>query len=435
MQFLILLCRSAKPPLRTPPEAPVTASSFDLCGRDLTPCDVVFSRHPPSRAARIRCAQSRMSLLGDGKSTVEQCTKRRAASMAPFYLLMLGNLRTFPNALNGIHQLACDYQNRDFLTVVATAERVQHSDRAWWMTEVTPETMITPALTQLQALNQSHPGVLTSFCHPFEVTVISKDRLEGALPPRLIRDIDVKRDNRGHCAYNEKLGRLKMEYIKIALERAEKHSMEQFARPMGKSDLVIVTRPDVSLGQRSQVLRGLEEMADILQREPEAVFLNSNTWGLHDQWWITSYHMLKSMTDLDLSCAFYGIREFDRYCITSEQYLLYMFNLLCAKLYYVDEILSQLSMMRGDDLSFVAPDKFLTVERCPTSYSNERSKFPDIISKVPFEGVFPGSKGGGMFMNETFRSRNCQDPAFCSSKALASGRDVTSQQEPENILP
>ncbi|KAK3259395.1 hypothetical protein CYMTET_31604, partial [Cymbomonas tetramitiformis] len=360
------------------------------------------------------------------------------------------------------------------------------------------------------ALNESHPGVLTSFCHPFEVTVISKERLEGALPPRLIRDIDVKRDNRGHCAYNEKLGRIKTEYIKIALERAEKHSMEQFARPMSRSDLVIVTRPDVSLGRRRQVLRGLEEMADILQREPEAVFLNSNTWGLHDQWWITSYHMLKSITDLDLSCAFYvsplhraptfllaafgtpknracvgiphqsqltsssrcrgmshdsnsktlrregcracvqmgdaalasltvfldaastellrrlanperrlGVQEgprvesgkatlghdgreyaTDRYCITSEQYLLYMFNVLCAKLYYVDEVLSQLSMMRGDDLSFVAPDKFVTVEGCPAAHSNARSAFPDIASKTPFEGVFPGAKGGAVCLKQ-----------------------------------
>jgi len=83
--------------------------------------------------------------------------------------------------------------------------------------QVVPETMVTPALEQLRALDASW----SRGCDVVEATVVSKDRMLQALPKRLVRDIDIHRDPRGHCAYNEKLGRLKIEYVKIALERAE----------------------------------------------------------------------------------------------------------------------------------------------------------------------------------------------------------------------
>jgi hypothetical protein len=78
--------------------------------------------------------------------------------------------------------------------------------------------MVTPALEQLRALDASWSK---GACSVMEATVVSKHRMLQALPGRLVRDIDIHRDPRGHCAYNEKLGRLKIEYVKIALERAE----------------------------------------------------------------------------------------------------------------------------------------------------------------------------------------------------------------------
>ena len=97
--------------------------------------------------------------------------------------------------------------------------------------------------------------------------------MESALPARLVRDIDIHRDHRGHCAYNEKLGRVKVEYIKIGLERAEQLHLARFGTPLGDSDLVIVTRPDVDLNQRQGklVTKGLDQMAALLQKDPNAV--------------------------------------------------------------------------------------------------------------------------------------------------------------------
>jgi hypothetical protein len=48
---------------------------------------------------------------------------------------------------------------------------------------------------------------------------------------------------------------------------------------------MLVTRPDVDMhGEGARAVKGLEEMAAKLQRQPRAVFLMRNTWGLHDQW-------------------------------------------------------------------------------------------------------------------------------------------------------
>jgi hypothetical protein len=55
---------------------------------------------------------------------------------APFTLLLLGNLRTFPLMLPHVARVVCQYAARQWLTLAVVAERVQHTDRSWWMKQV-----------------------------------------------------------------------------------------------------------------------------------------------------------------------------------------------------------------------------------------------------------------------------------------------------------
>lgn len=365
-----------------------------------------------------------------------QCVKQPdPTEEPPFTLLLVGNVRSFPLMVHPIDQLACQYAHRRWLVLASVAERVQHSDLAWWMKQKIPETMIAPTLQQLQELNTTHPQLQLSFCHAFEAVVINKARIAEALPPRLLRDIDIHRDHRGHCAYNEKLARLKIEYLKVAIRRAEELRLEQTGAPMKDSDLVIVTRPDVDLNsQGKEMVQGLDQMAAKLQEYPRTVFLHRNVaWGLHDQWFITSRLVLHQLTSLDLSCAFHGIREFDRYCINAEGYLLYMFHLVCAQMYYIDPVLSKFSMMRAMELSYAEEPR-----QCKSGADRSRqmSTWPefDLLDAWPRE-KYPGAKGGGMFMNETFTSRYCHEPPFCSRDAIAAGLSPALKQADDLILP
>jgi hypothetical protein len=62
--------------------------------------------------------------------------RRAAHSAAPFTLLLLGNLRTFPLMLPLVAGLSWQYAGRAWLTLAVVAERVQHTDRSWWMKQV-----------------------------------------------------------------------------------------------------------------------------------------------------------------------------------------------------------------------------------------------------------------------------------------------------------
>jgi hypothetical protein len=151
--------------------------------------------------------------------------------------------------------------------------------------------MVAPALEQLRALKKNNA---TGVCRVVEATVVSKPRLLQALPERLVRDIDIHRDPRGHCAYNEKLGRLKLEYIKIALQRAEALHQERLGRSLLDTDLMLVTRPDVDLyGGGASVVKGLEEMAAMILRCASWVTLRACWVTLRARWvtlrvrWVT----------------------------------------------------------------------------------------------------------------------------------------------------
>jgi len=364
-----------------------------------------------------------------------ECVRKNEAEeeLMPFTILLLGNLRSFPLMMHPLERLVCQYHYRRWLIVAAVAERVQHTDRAWWMKQVVPETMIAPALAQLQELNQSHPELRQKFCHVFEATVISKSRLELALPRRLVRAIDIHRDHRGHCAYNEKLGRLKLEYIKIGLRRAEALHRKQYGSDMHDTQIIIVARPDVDLNKQGSVsLQGFDQMAEKIQTDPQAVFVHRNTWGLHDQWFVTSARVLRRLSSLHLSCAYAGIREGDRHCITSEGYLLYVLNLVCSNLYYADAVLGNFQMMRAEELSFAHTPQ-VCVESGQTMTKNHWADF-STLQPHPRE-VYPGRKGGGFFNNQSVIDRYCQEPTYCSTAAIQLNDGPPSMQVDELILP
>ena len=159
-------------------------------------------------------------------------------------------------------------------------------------------------------------------------------------------------------------------------------------------------------------------------------FLHKNTFGMSDQWFITSARVLRGISSLDLSCAYYGIREKDKYCPMSEGFLLFTLNVVCAHIYYIDPVLSAFKMMRADELSFARAPAL-----CDTKHPKDTlwAEFP-ALPLVP-QGEYQGSKSKSMFINETLKSRYCHNPIYCSADAIGRAGTTFQTQQHDRILP
>jgi hypothetical protein len=123
-----------------------------------------------------------------------------------------------------------------------------------------------------------------------------------------------------------------------------------------------------------------------------------------------------------------------RYCITSEGFLLYTLNLICAELYYADDVFRQFRMMRGDEelLHPPPPHKCNAHAANDTAALNHPStRWPQLLElEAHARDVYPGAKGGGFFNNQTIQARYCQQPLFCSE-----ARGGMATQDEARILP
>eukprot|EP00959_Pyramimonas_sp_CCMP1952_P437003 9149868-Pyramimonas_sp.AAC.3 len=101
------------------------------------------------------------------------------------------------------------------------------------------------------------------------------------------------------------------------------------------------------------------------------------------------------------------------------------------------QALGQIKSIRGNDLELIQPRQFQPKEACHSNsndLNNEgdgesmHTRWPGFARLIPFEGDFPGSKGGGMFFNQTFKNRYCQSPLYCSIEAIEQGIQYPRQQ-------